>query len=268
MKTKLLLTIIVFLSNCLFGFSQTIDQIKKASDEHNAPKKTPKSSEDGNSSDYYEEPPQTQVEEEEEEEESVSDNNYYVYRQRTPRPPRPPRIKYSDTAQNYKPNGGSVAFRYTLDNRNLSIGVLEAKFHIGALQLRIRENMLTEFHPDKTDHYNTLDLQLFGFQTRSNEPFGIAAGIGVMNEQYSGKAYFEMTEEIRMDFTPKLGFEICGRQAFNKGVTVRVEWNSSVNVLLLKKPRYKVKLNGIYNLATYYETVDYTSFLCGLTMSL
>ncbi len=249
----LLLTCITLNAN-----SQIIDQIKSASDDHNSSSSSDDysydSDDDYNSYDYSYDDTY---------DDSYDDYSTNSYSPNFNRPDNYWANKRADS--NYKFSGLSLGYRSTTNSNKVRISVPELQFKIGHYYGAFRVLNLYEERPSTDDSYQTVDVQILGFQTN---PKGIAVfnlSVGIMNESYSGMVYGEFVSGFRLNLGNRASVRWEGRLAVNDGISVRTEGNYGANYAIFKNKDFHLDAEFFATSTTYYEEVHFSGFGFGIS---
>ncbi|MFT5724414.1 MAG: hypothetical protein ACI9JN_001533 [Bacteroidia bacterium] len=249
--------ILTFLNvTVLFEFSsaQVIDRIKDASDDHSSQSSTSSSTYEDAEVEvetYYDQP----------------SNDDYNSNYSTPLYYNEDQEYWSERKRNdstYKYSALNLLYRQTTSSGQVSILVPELQFKLGGYYGSIRSNTLVEEGAKDEDSYQTIDIQVIGFQSNPWAPLAMNLSFGVMTELYSSNTYPEFVAGLRLKPTPAFAIVWEGRIARDQGICVRSEGTLSVQVLILRKPGFQISTDMFITSSTYYEEVNVQGFGFGL----
>ena len=239
--------------------SQTIDDIKDASDRHSSQQSN---SDDSYSTDTYSD--------DYDDDDTYYDDSYgnddYIYMPDifSSGPDVYYWIERKRADSTYKFSALNLLYRRTTNSGQVAISVPEIQFKLGAYYGSIRINQLIEEGAKKEDRYATTDVQFLGFQSNPKSMVALNLSFGVMAEQYSGNVFAEGVVGLR--FRPMPAFVVAweGRLAGDDISVVRSENTLSAQFSIIRKPSFELTTDVFTTSATYYEEVSVNGFGFGV----
>jgi len=254
---KYYVTFLILVVFSLNAQSQIVDQIKDASDRHTD---TKDSSNSGSDDSYYDDS-------DDDDSYYNDDNNYDDYSYYAEPWSNADPILWLEKKRadsNYKFAAINLLYRQTTSSGQVSFFVPEVQIKLAAFYSSIRVTSLIEERVTKEDQYQTVDLQLFGFQTNPKGTLVYNMSAGLVGEQYSGKTFVEGVIGFRLQPTKRLALAWEGRLAGDEFVRMRSENNFIASYAVLKNNDLAIEASVFGTNATYYEEVRVKGFGFGL----